>query len=123
MQIFSRTLFSLSLAVCPLAQYAVELPDIISDNAVLQQNSNVKLWGWSEPGRTVKVTSSWAPGKSYTAKAAPGTGRWEVEVATPAASFTPQSVSFETEWPLRKSIMCLSAKCGYAPGSPIWKCP
>lgn len=95
MQILSRTLFSLSLAVCPLAQYAVELPDIISDNAVLQQNSNVKLWGWSEPGRTVKVTSSWAPGKSYTAKAAPGTGRWEVEVATPAASFTPQSVSFD----------------------------
>ena len=74
---------------------AVELPDIISDNAVFQQNSMARLWGWADPGRTVTVTPSWNGGKAYKAKADGKTGRWEVSVATPAASFTPQSVSFD----------------------------
>ena len=74
---------------------AVELPDIISDNAVFQQNSMARLWGWAAAGRTVTVTPSWNGGKAYKAKADGKTGRWEVSVATPAASFTPQSVSFD----------------------------
>lgn len=39
--------------------------------------------------------TSWAPDSNYSAKAAVADGRWEVEIATPAASFTPQSVSFD----------------------------
>lgn len=72
----------------------VALPDIISDNAVLQQNSDAKLWGWSEPGSTVDVTTSWN-GKTYTAKSDSTNGRWEVAVATPEASFTPYSIEFK----------------------------
>ncbi|MDE6359005.1 MAG: hypothetical protein K2L29_05335 [Duncaniella sp.] len=54
---------------------AVELPDIISDNAVLQQNSDARLWGWAESGSKVTVTPSW-DGRERTAKADPTTGRW-----------------------------------------------
>lgn len=49
---------------------AVELPDIISDNAVFQQNSMAKLWGWTDPGCTVTVTPSWSGGKAYIAASA-----------------------------------------------------
>lgn len=72
----------------------VELPDIISSNAVLQQNSDAKLWGWSKPGSTVKITPSWN-NHQYTAKSDSKTGRWEVAVATPGASYTPYSITFD----------------------------
>lgn len=77
-----------------LSSSAVELPDIISDNAVLQQSTQAKLWGWAKPGKTVTVTPEW-DGKSYTAKADKKSGRWEVNVATPAASFTPWTITFD----------------------------
>ncbi len=72
----------------------VELPDIISDNAVLQQNSDAKLWGWSKPGSPVDVTTSW-DGKTYTTKSDSNSGRWELSVATPEASFTPYTIEFK----------------------------
>lgn len=77
-----------------LSSQAVELPDIISDNAVLQQHTQAKLWGWAAPGRDVKVTPSW-DGMEYTAKADKQSGRWEVEVATPDASYTAYSIRFD----------------------------
>lgn len=82
------------IALSPFnASGAVELPDIISDNAVFQQNSEVKLWGWSKPGAEVTVTPSWDK-KEYRIKSDAKTGKWEVRVATPAASFTPYQVTF-----------------------------
>ncbi len=80
-------------AVAASATAKIELPDIISDNAVLQQKSEAKLWGWSKPGSTVEVTTSW-DGKSYAAKSDKKSGRWELKVATPEASFTPYSIQF-----------------------------
>ncbi len=77
-----------------LVSAKVELPDIISDNAVLQQNSDAKLWGWSSPGNSIQVTRSWN-GKTYTTKADNKTGRWELNVQTPEASFTPYSIEFK----------------------------
>lgn len=35
------------------------LPSVFSDNMVLQQNSNVAIWGWSDPGETVKIVAGW----------------------------------------------------------------
>lgn len=82
------------LMASPLAlNAAVELPDVISDNAVLQQNTDAKLWGWAKPGSTVTVTTSWNDAK-YTAAADKNSGKWEVKVSTPAASFTPYTVTF-----------------------------
>jgi sialate O-acetylesterase len=35
------------------------LPSVFADNMVLQQNSEVAIWGWSDPGETVKIVTSW----------------------------------------------------------------
>lgn len=72
----------------------IELPDIISDNAVLQQNSDAKLWGWSKPSSSVEVTPSWDD-KTYSTKSDKKTGRWELTVSTPTASFVPYSIEFK----------------------------
>ena len=38
----------------------VKLPPLLSDNMVLQQKSNVRIWGKATPNSTVVVTPSWA---------------------------------------------------------------
>ena len=40
-------------------QGKVRLPHLISDNMVLQQQTDVRLWGWAQPGKTIKVSTSW----------------------------------------------------------------
>lgn len=80
---FKRILFLL-LAVLPLQLLAkVTLPAIFTDNMVLQQRSDVKIWGTAKPGKAVKVTTSW-DGKTYATTAA-ASGDWQVLVSTPAA--------------------------------------
>jgi sialate O-acetylesterase len=54
------------------AQWAFRLPAIISDHAVFQQSSDVKLWGWGQSGNTVKIICSWNP--TDTVKAEPRSG-------------------------------------------------
>jgi sialate O-acetylesterase len=61
----------------------VTLPTFFSDNMVLQQKSEVAIWGWSKPGNSVQVTTSWNK-KKYTAKT-DGSGKWKTKVSTPAA--------------------------------------
>lgn len=70
----------------------VELPDIFSDHAVLQQQSDARIWGWAKPGSTVTVTPSWN-GRKTEVKADSKSGKWTAEVSTPAASFTPYSIT------------------------------
>lgn len=82
-----------SLLVTCLTARSLELPEIISSGAVLQQKSDARLWGWAKPGATVTVTPSW-DNQPVSAKADPVNGRWEVTVATPQASYTPYSISF-----------------------------
>lgn len=84
-----------ALLVCSAMSVSakIELPDIISSNAVLQQKADAKLWGWSAPGESVSVSPSWN-NQTYTAKADKETGRWEISVPTPEASFTPYFIKF-----------------------------
>lgn len=42
-----KNLAALALFCTAPSLSAVELPEIISDNAVFQQNSDARLWGWS----------------------------------------------------------------------------
>ena len=68
------------------AQAKVRLPHIICDNMVLQQQTDARLWGWTQPGKTVKVTTSWSD-QVATAKADKD-GKWLVRVQTPKARAT-----------------------------------
>lgn len=86
------TLVALMLAMTGV-QAKVRLPHILSDNMILQQNSEVRLWGWDKPGTQVEVSVSWSAQK-YAAKTGKD-GKWTVSVKTPAASYTPLSVTFD----------------------------
>ena len=70
----------------------VTLPDILSDNMVLQQNIGVKLWGKANPNSVVKVQPSWV--KMTTTVKTDSQGNWQANIQTPQASFTPQTLTF-----------------------------
>src|SRR5258708_1866113 len=61
----------------------VRLPNVLSSNMVLQQKSQVKLWGWCEPGEKIRIVASWDD-KVDSVK---GTrdGHWMITLPTPAA--------------------------------------
>ena len=67
------------------------LPEIMSDNMVLQQKTNVNIWGKAVVGKTIVVKPSWTStiAKTTTDK----NGNWIVTVSTPEASFTPYTIS------------------------------
>ena len=73
------------------ARADVKLPAIFSDNMVLQQQSQVAIWGWAKPNTGVRVTGSWNK-KSYNAKS-DAKGYWRVKIETPAAGFTPYTLT------------------------------
>ena len=70
----------------------VKLPHILSDNMIIQQNTEVQFWGWDKPGANVKVSTSWTADK-YTTKTDKD-GKWFIKVKTPTASYTPLSITF-----------------------------
>ena len=80
------------------AQAKVKLPHLIGDNMVLQQQTDARLWGWAQPGKTVKVTTSWS-NQVATAKADKN-GEWLVKVKTPKASYDPLSITFDDGEPV-----------------------
>lgn len=71
----------------------VKLPHILSDGMVLQQESDVRLWGWSKPHATVKVTVSWKTQEQVCK--ANRHGEWNITVETPQAGYTPLSITFD----------------------------
>ncbi len=88
-----KVIFLLLLLCTASLQAKVRLPHVIGDNMVLQQNTQARLWGWAKPGKSVKVSVSWSD-ITYSAKAGKD-GKWLVSVATPAASYTPLSITFD----------------------------
>ena len=73
------------------ARADIKLPAIFGDNMVLQQQSQAAVWGWAKPNANVSVTGSWDK-KTYTAKT-DAKGYWCVKIATPAAGFTPYTLT------------------------------
>jgi sialate O-acetylesterase len=60
----------------------LKLPSLIGDNMLLQQKTNVKIWGKANPGSKINVSASWnADGQSIAGK----DGKWSVALTTPAA--------------------------------------
>lgn len=73
------------------AEAKVRPASLFNDGMVLQQQSNVKVWGWAAPNKTVTVVGSW--NKKKVSCKSDDKGRWELRLATPAASFTPYEVT------------------------------
>jgi len=106
----------------------VQLPEIMSDNMVLQQNTKVKLWGKATPKSVVTITTSWN-NKSYTCQA-DASGEWITPVNTPVASYTPYSITFiNKERTTLKNILigevwfCSGQSNMEMPLNGFWNCP
>jgi sialate O-acetylesterase len=85
------------LIVTVSMQAKVTLPAVLDDNMVLQQETLIKIWGWSAPGANVKLSASW--GEQATAKA-DEKGNWIATLKTPAASFNAQSLTISDGEPV-----------------------
>ena len=68
------------------------LPSIISDHAVMQRNSEVKLWGWCPSVWDLKIVCSWAPADTIHAKSDMHCS-WEAYIRTPEST-GPHSIRF-----------------------------
>lgn len=84
-----RSLILLLLAAAGTAEAKVELPALFSDNMVLQQQRQVRIWGGSDAPQVV-ITPSWS---EQTVCAEVRGGRWEAFIPTPAGSFEAQTLT------------------------------
>lgn len=71
------------------------LPGLIGDNMVLQQSTEVRIWGEAQPNTVVKVYCSWSA--SVDSIRANMEGDWEIWIHTPSASFDEQMIIIENE--------------------------
>jgi len=79
-----KTIVLLCLVALPLLMQAkITLPSILSDNMILQQQSNVTIWGKASINKKVKVFPSWTK-ETYSTKS-DSVGRWSVNIPTPVA--------------------------------------
>lgn len=89
-----KTILIMALAAFATSAGArVRLPHLLGDGMIVQQQTDVRLWGWDKPGTTVKATTSWSD-QTATAKTDKN-GRWILTVRTPKAGYTPLSITFD----------------------------
>ena len=84
MKSFFRISISLIVWTLTIPSFGqIKLPAVIGDNMVLQQNSEVAIWGWGDPGDEIKVSGSW---DNDTVKAKiSNQSAWKVKLKTPTA--------------------------------------
>ena len=92
-KLLGLTVLFIFFVLCPITA-KITLPAIFSDNMVLQQNTQVNVWGKAAPGEKITVKASWTD-KVVTVKAG-ANGKWTVKLKTPAAAKN-QSVTVNGE--------------------------
>lgn len=117
------------MTLVSMASSALTLPKIFSNNMMLQQQTQAKVWGWAKPGSKVEVTPSWN-GLHYTAKT-DAEGRWEVHLATPAASYDTYTVTVKGDGETKRLDNVLVGEVWFCSGQSnmemplkgFWNCP
>lgn len=74
------------------AQLALRLPSILSNHAVLQQSSEVKLWGWGPGSFKVSIICSWDPADTVSVLIG-AECMWKTNVRTPKSG-GPYTIQF-----------------------------
>ena len=92
------TLVTLISALCLIFSQSikaeVKLPAIVSSNMVLQRNTTVVLWGWSDAKEKITIEASWL--KEIMNIKADNEGNWRIEVKT-TNSKEPQSIKIKSK--------------------------
>ncbi|MEK9609521.1 MAG: sialate O-acetylesterase, partial [Flavobacteriaceae bacterium] len=65
------------------AQTQLKLPALVSDNMVLQQTTEISIWGWAEDNNTVKILPSWT--QVPVSVKVNNSGKWKASLNTPVA--------------------------------------
>ena len=79
LKVFFPVLFLLIISCSKPATPVLELPSLISDGMVLQQKTDAKLWGRSNPGDKISINTSWGTRASCRADR---DGNWTAEIET-----------------------------------------
>ncbi|SHF19779.1 sialate O-acetylesterase [Fodinibius roseus] len=74
---------------------AIDLPAIFQNGMVLQQNSEVAVWGTTNPNIKVTVTTGWNR-ESYNTFSGKN-GKWQVDVSTPQGGFNEYEITIEAD--------------------------
>lgn len=93
MNFFKSIFFSAFLFLSIQTNAQIELPALFSDNMILQQQTEVPVWGWGDRNSEVKIETSWNE-KSYSVKINKD-GKWQTRVETPIAG-GPYSLTIKT---------------------------
>jgi sialate O-acetylesterase len=80
------------LLICQTAFCNVRLPRLVSDNMVLQRDTDVKIWGWADKGENITVTFN---GKTYTTTADKD-GKWMLSLS-PSKAGGPYNMEIKAE--------------------------
>ena len=75
--LFASILFSISLKA------NIKLPALVGDQMVLQQTTEVNVWGWATPGEKIKIEAEWLEQAVSTVTNADSL--WKVQLKTPTA--------------------------------------
>jgi len=108
---------------------ALELPQIFSNNMMLQQQTAAKIWGWAEKGTKVTVIPSWDKKKYNTTVAEDG--KWLVEINTPQASYETYTLKVKGDGETRSIENILVGEVWFCSGQSnmemplggFWNCP
>lgn len=65
------------------AQNKLRLPRLVSDNMVIQQSTQINIWGWAEKNKTVEINASW--NNAVQSTQSDKEGKWKTTLNTPAA--------------------------------------
>ena len=85
-------LFFLCLFAVTIAKAEIKLPNIFSNEMVLQRESDVSLYGWARPNEEFAIYTSW---DDATVQVKTGNdAKWEIQVSTPKAG-GPYQISFK----------------------------
>ncbi|MEN8193086.1 MAG: sialate O-acetylesterase [Bacteroidota bacterium] len=77
------SIFSLFLISTNTILSQTEFPSFISNNMVLQQQTEAPIWGWAEKGMKIKIQCNWEDSEYFAI--ADDTGKWQTKVKTPEA--------------------------------------
>lgn len=92
-----KTAIGILLLVSMSAAAKIKLSQLFTDNMVLQQQTEMPVWGEATPRRTVTITTSWN-GKKYEVKS-DAQGKWSAVISTPQAG-GPYDISISDGTPL-----------------------
>ncbi len=78
-----KTIMAFIFCISSLLNADVKVNPLFSKNMVLQENAEVPIWGWAEPGEEVTVSGSWGESENTVADK---NGKWMVKLSTPVSN-------------------------------------